>query len=168
MAIAPWLLTSLNNVGNASSAPAAAALSACLSGGLLQLFGNTKCVPHLQAKQRTHEVQVMEGRQQIKGMSAFVSWWLIRSICGGQWPASLFLVRAECYCILHTMDHYITTIPAPVTNTDSAQIQMWKTKSSSVLLVKAVWLTGRNCFQWRHDAIIWIWSSCCIILRLLL
>lgn len=128
--------------------PAAAALSACLSGGLLQLFGNTKCVPLLQAKQRTHEVQVMEGRQQIKGMSAFVSWWLIRSICGGLW------LRVECYCILHTMDHYITTILAPVTNTDSAQIQMSKTKRSSALLVKAVWLTGRNCFQWRHGAII--------------
>lgn len=148
MAIAPWLLTSLNNVDNASSAPAAAALSSCLSGGLLQLFGNTKCVPLLQAKQRTHEVQVMEGRQQIKGMSAFVSWWLIRSICGGLW------LRAECYCILHTMDHYITTILAPVTNTDSAQIQMSKTKSSSALLVKAVWLTGGNCFQWRHGTII--------------
>lgn len=104
LAAAPWRLTSLDKVGNASPAPAAAALCARLSGGLLQLFGYTKCVPLLQAKQGTHVVQVMEDRQQTKGMSAFVSWWFIRSICGGSRPVSLFLIRAKWYCLFCTMD----------------------------------------------------------------
>lgn len=100
----PWRLMSLDNASNSSPAPAAAALSARLSGDLLQLFGYTECVLLLQAKQGTHVVPVMEGRQRTNGMSAFVSRWLIRSICGGLRLASLFLIRAKWYCLFCTMD----------------------------------------------------------------
>ena len=152
-------MTSLGNAGSASPAPAAFALSARFSGGLLQLFENTKCVPLLQAKQGTHVVLVIEGRQQTKGMSAFVSWWLIRTICGGLRPVSPFLVRAECCCLfaqwisVHNVN--VTTIQATVSNTDTTQIQMPKAASSSMLLVKAVWLLREESFPGEsHSAII--------------
>lgn len=58
-------LTSLDNVGNASPAPAAAALSARLSGGLLQLSGYTKCVcpPTPPPVQTRHTCGPSHGRQ---------------------------------------------------------------------------------------------------------
>lgn len=55
----PLALTSLDNDGNASLAPAD--LSAHLLGGLLQLIRYTKCVLHLQAKQETRVVQAVKG-----------------------------------------------------------------------------------------------------------
>lgn len=54
----PLALTSLDNDGNASLAPAAADLSAHLLGGLIRY---TKCVLHLQAKQETRVVQAVKG-----------------------------------------------------------------------------------------------------------
>lgn len=62
----PLALTSLDNDGNASLAPAAADLSAHLLGGLLQLIRYTKCVLHLQAKQETRVVQAVKGSRWTK------------------------------------------------------------------------------------------------------
>jgi len=104
-----------------------------LSGGRLQLFGYTKCVPLLQAKQECTVKVMCHVRQAADRGHACI---LVATIisCGDLWLMSFFLIRPM-----------LTT----AANTGLTACLMPKTAISSLLLLKTVWLLWEEFFQRR-------------------